>query len=54
MIVQALKNAGFTERITCPVAFAVAKKTPVSLREPGGYCTSYTIGIRRCRPGCFP
>ncbi|MGB9177250.1 MAG: hypothetical protein WCB46_11020, partial [Methanoregula sp.] len=54
MIVQALKDAGSTERITCPQAFAVAKKEQASLAESGGYRTSHKIRVRWCQLGCFP
>jgi hypothetical protein len=53
MIAQILKDAGITDRITCPQAFAVAKKAQVSLAELGGYCTSHKIKIRGCQLGCF-
>jgi hypothetical protein len=54
MIAQALKDAGITDRITCPQAFAVARKAQVFPAELGGYCTSHKIRIRGCQPGCFP
>ena len=54
MIAQALNDAGIIARITCPQAFAVAGKAPVSPAEFGEYCTPHTIRIRGCRPGCFP
>lgn len=54
MIAKALQDTGISGEITCPQAFAVAKKAPVSLAEPGGYCTSHKMRIRGCRPGCFP
>ena len=53
MIAHALKDAGITHEITCPQAFAVAKKAQASLAEFDGYCTSHKIKIRGCQPGCF-
>jgi hypothetical protein len=54
MIAQALQDTGISGEITCPQAFAVAKKAPVSLAELGGYCTLHKIRIRGCQLGCFP
>jgi hypothetical protein len=53
MIAQVLNDAGMKDRITCPQAFAIARKAPVSPAEPWEYCTSHHIRIRRCRSGCF-
>lgn len=54
MIAQALKDAGITDRITCPQAFAVVRKAQVSPAELGRYCTSHKIKILGCQLGCFP
>lgn len=54
MIAQALQDAEIAHEITCPQAFAVAKKAQVSPAVLGGYCTSYKIKIRGCQLGCFP
>ena len=54
MIAQAVDDVWILDRITCPQAFAVAKKAEVSHTKPGVYCISHTIKIRGCQPGCFP
>lgn len=50
---QMLQDTGIVREITCPQAFVAAKKVPVFPAEPGGYCTSHTIRIYGCQPGCF-
>jgi hypothetical protein len=54
MIAQALQDTAISGEITCPRAFAVAKKAQVFLAELGGYCTSHKIRIRGRQLGCFP
>ena len=53
MIMQVLKDAGITDSVLCPQAFAVAKKAQVFPAEPGGYCTLQKKRIRGYLPGCF-
>jgi hypothetical protein len=50
---QMLQDTGIVREITCPQAFVAAKKVPVFPAEYGGYCTSHTIRIYGCQPGCF-
>jgi len=52
-IQKALQEAGITEMITCPQAFAIAAKTKVSRKAVGDYCTKNRIKIRECQLGCF-
>ena len=52
-IIQALNDAGITDTITCPQAFAIAEKAKVSRAEVGNYCTINHIKIRGCQLGCF-
>jgi hypothetical protein len=49
----ALEEAGITEKITCPQAFAIAAKAKVSKMAVGEYCTKNRIKIRECQLGCF-
>jgi hypothetical protein len=52
-IKEALQEAGITEKITCPQAFAIAEKAKVSRKAVGDYCTKNRIKIRECQLGCF-
>jgi len=52
-IKKALQEAGITEKITCPQAFAIAEKAKVSRKAVGEYCTKNRIKIRECQLGCF-
>jgi hypothetical protein len=52
-IIQALEEAGITDTITCPQAFAIAEKAKVSRADVGKYCTVNHIKIRGCQLGCF-
>jgi len=54
MIKKVLQEAGITDMITCPRAFAILAKAKVSTRVAGKYCTNTRIRIRGCQPGCFP
>ncbi|MDD1687494.1 hypothetical protein [Methanoregula sp.] len=50
---KALEEAGISEKITCPQAFAIAEKAKVSRSAVGEYCTKNRIKIRDCQLGCF-
>lgn len=52
-IAQAIKDAGITDSITCPQAFAIAEKAKVPRSDVGAYCTKNRIKIRGCQLGCF-
>jgi hypothetical protein len=52
-IKKAIEEAGVTEKITCPQAFAIAEKAQVSRKDVGDYCTKNRIKIRGCQMGCF-
>jgi len=52
-IKKALEEAGISEKITCPQAFAIAEKAKVSRSAVGEYCTKNRIKIRDCQLGCF-
>ena len=52
-IKKAIEDAGITEKITCPQAFAIAEKAKVSRKAVGDYCTRNRIKIRECQLGCF-
>jgi len=52
-IKKALEEAGITEMITCPQAFAIAEKAKASKSAVGEYCTKNRIKIRNCQLGCF-
>lgn len=52
-IAAAFKEAGIDEKITCPQAFAVAKKAGVPIKAVGDYCNANKIKIRGCQLGCF-
>ncbi|MFA6226354.1 MAG: hypothetical protein WC620_09335 [Methanoregula sp.] len=52
-IQKALQEAGITEKITCPQAFAIAEKAKISRSAVGEYCTKNRIKIRECQLGCF-
>ncbi len=52
-IKKALEDAGISEKITCPQAFAIAEKAKVSRNAVGEYCTKNRIKIRECQLGCF-
>ncbi|PKL57556.1 MAG: hypothetical protein CVV34_06880 [Methanomicrobiales archaeon HGW-Methanomicrobiales-5] len=52
-IKNALQEAGITETITCPQAFAIAEKAKVPRSAVGEYCTKNRIKIRSCQLGCF-
>lgn len=52
-IKKAIEEAGITEKITCPEAFAIAEKVKVSRSAVGEYCTKNRIKIRSCQLGCF-
>lgn len=52
-IKKALEEAGITEKITCPQAFAIAEKAKVTRNAVGDYCTRNRIKIRECQLGCF-
>jgi len=41
-------------RLTCPVAFKIAKKMKVTPREVGDAATKQNIKIMNCQLGCFP
>jgi hypothetical protein len=53
MIAQVSKDAGLLHRITCPPAFAIIGKAPVSPAGFRGAGTTQTSRIHVCRPGCF-
>ena len=50
---EALKEAGIEKEITCPQAFAIAKKAKVTLKAIGDYCNANKIKIHGCQLGCF-
>jgi len=50
---QAFRGAGISKEITCPQAFAVAKKAGVPVKAIGDYCNANKIKIRGCQLGCF-
>ncbi len=52
-IKKALEEAGITDKITCPQAFAIAEKAKVSRLVLGEYLTKNKIKIRSCQLGCF-
>jgi len=52
-IKKAIEEAGITEKITCPQAFAIAEKAKASRSAVGEYCTKNRIKIRECQLGCF-
>jgi len=52
-IKNAIEDAGISEKITCPQAFAIAEKAKVSRKAVGDYCTKNRIKIRECQLGCF-
>jgi hypothetical protein len=52
-IKKALEDAGITEMINCPEAFAIAEKAKASRSAVGEYCTKNRIKIRNCQLGCF-
>jgi hypothetical protein len=52
-IKKALEEAGITDKITCPQAFAIAEKAKVSRQVLGEYLTKNKIKIRSCQLGCF-
>jgi hypothetical protein len=50
---KALEEAGISEKISCPEAFAIAEKAKVSRGALGEYLTKNKIKIRGCQLGCF-
>jgi len=52
-IAEALKDAGISQEITCPQAFALSKKAGIPIHEVGQFCTKNRIKIRGCQLGCF-
>ena len=50
---KALEEAGISEKISCPEAFAIAEKANVSRGALGEYLTKNKIKIRGCQLGCF-
>ena len=52
-IKKALQEAGISDRITCPEAFAIAEKAKVSRNAVGAYLTKNKIKIHNCQLGCF-
>jgi hypothetical protein len=47
------KEAGIENEITCPQAFALAKKHKIPKKDISEYCNSHKIKIRGCQLGCF-
>jgi hypothetical protein len=52
-IQKAIQEAGITDTINCPQAFAIAEKIKVPRSAVGEYCTKNRIKIRNCQLGCF-
>jgi hypothetical protein len=52
-IAQAVTEMGIDKVITCPQAFAIAKKYGIAIGDIGEYCNNKGIKIRGCQLGCF-
>ena len=52
-IEKIFKDAGIEKEITCPQAFALAKKHKIAKPDISEYCNSHKIKIRGCQLGCF-
>jgi hypothetical protein len=52
-IEKIFKDACIEKEITCPQAFALAKKHKIAKLDISEYCNSHKIKIRSCQLGCF-
>lgn len=51
---EKIKSSLVDGKLSCAVAFQIAKEIGVSLREVGEAANKLSIKISRCQLGCFP
>jgi hypothetical protein len=52
-IIEAIRTASVSDRLSCEKAHELAKDMNISLREIGAICNELNIKIAACQLGCF-